>query len=493
MHKKSKLPSAPLTSSSGAVRLLAERQRRKACARAGGEGSSFSRAGRHGAIRNLPTGLALVVIASLHAAAEEAGFDRETWFAAAEARIAKHRQGELVLTLVDNDREPVAGTAVRIKQTRHAFPFGTAISGELILAAKPGDTYRERILENFNTVTIENAQKWPLWECPEWRARAEAAVDWARRHELLVRGHCMVWQTTQFGKPMPRHEWLEVLAAEAGEPADLARVERRIRDHIADIGGHYRGRVAHWDVTNEITEHHKALAVLTPGEDPLTSSKIAHWYRLAHRAAPDAELLVNDYGILSGKKEAQKAGYEATIRSLVEDGAPLHGIGMQCHNWTWWTRRNPEQITTTLDRFARFGLPIWITEFDTPGKGWGEERAEREPKQAEYLREHLTACFAHPAVGGYVMWGFWDGKHWSDDAPLFREDWSEKPAYAVWRELVFDRWWSDETVTTDDAGVLRVRLFKGKHRLTLEHAGREWSFTVVVRDSEVRTRIRLKE
>lgn len=417
----------------------------------------------------------------------------EAWYAAAEERIRSHRTGELTLTLLDEDRKPIADTEVRIEQTRHAFSFGTALSGKEILATAPGDPYRQQLLANFNAVVLENSLKWPLWERHNWRERAAAAMEWATDHHLLVRGHCMVWQTTQFGSPMPKDVWPEVLAAEKGEPADLAYVETRIREHIAAIGAHYRGRVAHWDVTNEITEHHKALAVLTPGEDSLTSSKIAHWYRLAHAADPDARLFVNDYGILTGKKDTQRDGYARTIRSLLEADAPLHGIGMQCHNWSWWARRDGNELTAILDRFGAFGLPIWITEFDTPGKGWGDTREEREPRQADYLREHLTACFAHPAVGGYLIWGFWDGRHWADDAPLFREDWSEKPAYDVWRELVFDRWWSDETTSTDAEGILRIRLFKGDHRVTLTHGEREWTFAISVREPAVAYRMRLKE
>jgi len=30
-----------------------------------------------------------------------------------------------------------------------------------------------------------------------------------------------------------------------------------------------------------------------------------------------------------------------------------------------------------------------------------------------------------------VIWGYWDGSHWLDNAPFYREDWSEKPSLAV--------------------------------------------------------------
>ena len=27
--------------------------------------------------------------------------------------------------------------------------------------------------------------------------------------------------------------------------------------------------------------------------------------------------------------------------------------------------------------------------------------------------------FSHPATNGFLMWGFWDGAHWKDNAPYF--------------------------------------------------------------------------
>jgi endo-1,4-beta-xylanase len=418
--------------------------------------------------------------------------DSDTWYADADRRIAEHRMGELVVTFVDEDRNPIANAEVHVQQRRHAFGFGTALSARHLAKTEADDPYRQHMRELFNCVVIENGQKWPLWERSDWRGITEEAVDWAFRQGLGVRGHVMVWQTTQFGKPMPKDVWSQVLAAQDGQPADLDHVRRRIDQHIRTIGHHFRDRVVHWDVTNEITDHHKALEVLTPDEPAHRSSLIADWYRLAHEVDPEAKLFVNDYHILVGDKKNFKNRYEETIESLVQAGAPLHGIGMQCHYYHKNLTRTPQQIHDTLDRFGRFGLPIWISEFDTFGHGWGEG-AERDQAQADFFRQHLYACFAHPAVEGHVMWGFWDGSHWAKQAPLFAKDWSPKPGYEVYRELVLGRWWTDETATTDEQGVLRLPVFKGQHSVSLTHQGKRYELPVTVLEDEAHHRLRIKD
>jgi len=77
--------------------------------------------------------------------------------------------------------------------------------------------------------------------------------------------------------------------------------------------------------------------------------------------------------------------------------------------------------------------------------------------------------FSHPAVESFIMWGFWDGAHWRDDAPLFREDWTLKPSGKVFLDLVFNRWWTDTTGVTGPDGSWTVRGFLGDYEVTVRH------------------------
>jgi hypothetical protein len=122
-----------------------------------------------------------------------------------------------------------------------------------------------------------------------------------------------------------------------------------------------------------------------------------------------------------------------------------------------------------LDLFAGQGVTLEITEFDVD--------VEEEEIQAEYTRDFLTACFSHPAVKSFVIWGFWEGSHWLPRGAMYRRDWSLKPNGQAYRDLVFGQWWTDVNGDTDTNGVYSTRGFKGTYRLTVAHGG-----TTVERD-----------
>jgi GH35 family endo-1,4-beta-xylanase len=220
-----------------------------------------------------------------------------------------------------------------------------------------------------------------------------------------------------------------------------------------------------WDVLNEHYSEHILTPILNPDAPLEEAPHLLDWFQAARAADPEARLFVNDYGILVGEKEKHKRSYERLIEYLLKNDAPLGGIGMQAHYLNAFHRRSPGQLMHTLDRFARFGIPLQITEFDMWGVGWGQTPEEVEQAQAGFMRQFYTVCFSHPAVNGITMWGFWDGQHWQDNAPLFREDWSPKPGYEVYHDLVFNQWWTTEEGETDEDGLFTFRGFYGEYGL----------------------------
>jgi endo-1,4-beta-xylanase len=107
--------------------------------------------------------------------------------------------------------------------------------------------------------------------------------------------------------------------------------------------------------------------------------------------------------------------------------------------------------------FSEFNLPIQITEFDFETK---DERL-----QAEFTRDFLTLCFSHPRIDAFLMWGFWEGRHWRPGGAMLRKDWSEKPAWRVWRELVHGRWKTEATGATGADGTYQLRAFRGEYEI----------------------------
>jgi endo-1,4-beta-xylanase len=365
------------------------------------------------------------------------------WRAEADQRIETFRKGDLALRVLDAAGKPVAGSPVHVRMIRHAFPFGTAAVGARIMGTKPEDeVYRTHLSELFNAVVLENDLKWGPVEQPERRVQTLAALRWLQERKFLVRGHVMVWPSW---RNQPKY-----LKDLAGDPTAL---RKRILDHIDDVTGITSGLVAHWDVINEPYDNHDITDVC--GREEMVA-----WFRRARERLPvDCRLFLNDYGIVAAggaTDTPHQKHYLDTIRFLQEQGAPLEGLGVQSH---FGSQPTPPLIAIRiLDSLAAAKLPIVITEFDI--------NTQDEDYQAAYTRDYLTLCFAHPAVAGFLMWGFWEGAHWLPQAAMLRKDWSARPNLAVWRELVQQRWWTDATVTTDADGRASLRGFKGDYEIT---------------------------
>lgn len=359
------------------------------------------------------------------------------WRKAAEARIDKVRKADLTVQVTDAAGRAVANADVRVRMTRHAFPFGSAVVADTLVSEAPdAQRYRDEVARLFNRVVFENDMKWGPWE--RNRDRTMRALDWLRSKNIEVRGHNLVWPGAGY---TPR----EVMQLKN----DPAAMRKRIDDHIADEAGALRGKVVEWDVLNEPYTN-RAI------QDVLGNDEMIRWFKLARAADPDAVLLLNDYPILTGQPDAHFDGFEKIVRFLKDGGAPIGGVGIQGHYGA--TLPPPTQILAGLDRLAKIGLSVAITEFDVD--------TTDEQLQADYLRDHTIACFSHPAVSEVIMWGFWEGRHWKPVAAPYRRDWSKKPAAQAWEDLIFKQWWTDATIKTGADGRATIRGFQGDYEIT---------------------------
>jgi endo-1,4-beta-xylanase len=365
------------------------------------------------------------------------------WRTAALERIEQIRKGDLIVRVTGNDGRPMTGIAVSVEMKRHAFGFGSAVAARLIAGPESEDSrrYRETILQFYNRVVFENDLKWPQWENPANRELTLQAARRLREHGIDIRGHCLVWPS-----------WRYVPKDVKGLQNDPPALRKRVNDHILDEAGAMRGLLSEWDVINEPHSNRDLMDVL--GDEAMVE-----WFKLARQADPHAKLYINDYNILAGggARRGRQDDYEKTIRFLLEQGAPLDGIGMQGHFGQ--TLTPPAELIQTLDRFAAFGKEIQVTEHDI--------NITDERLQADYTRDFMIAVFSHPSVTGILTWGFWEGRHWRPNGAYFRRDWSVKPAGEVWKELVFTDWWTRASGSTSNNGEYRVRGFHGDYEITI--------------------------
>lgn len=182
-----------------------------------------------------------------------------------------------------------------------------------------------------------------------------------------------------------------------------------------------------------------------------------------HQADPNCRLFLNDFGILDGgAHNVHRDAYYGTIKYLLASGAPLGGIGIQSHFGS--ELPGPADVVKVYDRFSEFGLPIESTELSLA--------LHDGDVQADYLRDYMIAAFAERKLEAIMLWGFWQKRHWRPDGGIFREDWSERPAAKVWKDLTQHQWSTDVSMKTDGSGEAGVRGFLGSYDVTVSVGGK---------------------
>lgn len=386
---------------------------------------------------------------------------------ATDQAITSNRTAELNVVVLDDAGDPIPDADVSVEMQTHDFHFGTAVNAaHLLQETGDGTPYRTHLLDHFNTAVLENNHKWKQWENSSDRELADSATQWLLEKGLTVRGHAAIWQYFDSGTvPADVREKFH-----SDDPDRSEYLHDRTMGHVWNIVHHYSGQIAGWDVLNEHLDHHRITEAIEPDHPPQEAPSLVGWFETAKEAAPASDFYYNDYDIITGG-EKRRRELETLITYLQKFDAPIDGIGMQGHFGSREEAVNPEALRALLDRFASFDVDVQITEYDTYGDGWTEQ------DEADHLETVLKTLYGHPAATGFLMWGFWDGKHWQDNAPLFREDWSKKPAYDVYTDLVFEEWWTDDSGVTDANGHYRTQAFLGDYEITATGSGRSKTVT----------------
>ena len=370
------------------------------------------------------------------------------------SQIEKYRKGKLIV-------RGKPGDMVIVEQLSHEFWFGCAISNGMVSGQWSDEDrrkYKEHFLRNFNSAVTENALKWASME-PEKGKVNYAVVDgilqWTEEHNIPLRGHNLFWGIEKFVQP-----WVKELTDD-----DLRRT---LQKRAETITARYKGRFAEYDLNNEMIHGNYYQDRLGAG----ITKQMAEW---AHNGDAGAKLWLNDYDILTGNKLAD---YMAHIRTLLKQGVPIAGIGAQGHLHAESFER--VALQTALDSLAVFNLPIRITEFNMPGqrsKYYREKiqtmTAEEEAAKARDLVDYYRICFAHPAVEGILMWGFWEGANWIPVSSLYKKDWTPTPAAKSYRDLIFNEWWTKSRGTVGKDSVVIIPAFYGKHQVTIDGVSKE--------------------
>lgn len=407
------------------------------------------------------------------------------WRADALARIERIRKGDLTVRVVKADGRPASGATVSAVQRRSAFGFGTMVTPDIFHGqplkpsrGNPGYNptpedfarYRQSIERYFNLVTPGAALVYNGWMGGRSPDEALNILRWARERGFQTRGHFLI-------QPDQRsNRWFTPLFRHADEP----EVYRRLEDFIRRAVPATRDLVDYWDGINH------AGRWIPESEETISVDFQARALRLAKELNPDIRLFVTENFILSGGDTdtgTRRALFEAKILALKERGAPIDGIAFQGH--FDYRLTSPPKLLELMDRFGRHAPLLQITEYDIA--------IADEDLAADYTRDLLIAAFSHPQMNAFQMWGFWDADHWKSNAPMFRRDWSLKPAGAVWIEWVTRRWRTNAEGTADEVGVFRLRGFHGDYEIQAEANGRRATATASLMSEKTEILVRLPE
>ncbi|CAN6317288.1 unnamed protein product [Urochloa humidicola] len=305
----------------------------------------------------------------------------------------KVRKRDVVVKLTGGDgTSPAAaaaamdGVEVRVRQVSNSFPLGACI----MRTNMDNEDYVDFFTKNFNWAVFGNELKWYWTEPQRGQVSYSDADDLLRLcsdHGMCVRGHCIFWEVESTVQ-----QWVKTLST-----SDLSAA---VTSRLNGLLTRYKGKFKHYDVNNEML--HGSFY-----QDKLGKDIRAAMFRTAGELDPDALLFVNDYNVESMCDiRATPEAYIEQIVGLQEQGAPVGGVGLQGHV------SNPvgPVIRSVLDRLAVLGLPIWFTEVDVS--------SANEHVRADDLEVMLREAYAHPAVEGVMLWGFWELFMSRDDAHL---------------------------------------------------------------------------
>jgi endo-1,4-beta-xylanase len=329
-------------------------------------------------------------------------------------------------------------STLRSAAATRGLDIGTAVTPQFF--AEP--PYKKIAGSQFSVIEPENAMKFePIHPRPDTDPQpydfsgADQIVAFAAEHGQKVRGHCLVWHSQ-----VPR--WI---TRGSLTPPQLSAA---LHKHIQTVLKHFARKVYAWDVVNEAFNDDGSMRPSVWYDKPgfgfagQGTHYIEQAFRWAHEADSHAKLFYNDY---SGELFNPKSNaIYAMLKDFKARGVPVDGIGFQSHLWVGFNNpQNLKAFKENLQRFARLGLIIHITEFDVPLKS---NSAAAFAEEGTLYRDVVRVARSVPAVKLIQTWGFTDKHSWISNpaagtgwALPWDADYNEKPAWHSMMEALEGR------------------------------------------------------
>ncbi len=307
--------------------------------------------------------------------------------------------------------------------------------------------YKNTLLAQQNSITIENAVKWQSVHPSENIfdfSGGDYIADFCKNNNKRLHGHCLIWYQAN-------PDWLN------NYNGDSLAWEHLFKTHIQSVVAHYRGKATSWDVVNEaFRDDDGSLRVQDkyPGDNfddgciwarHLGSDYIARAFEYAHEADPNALLFYNEYG-----QEWSDAKTNAIINMVTDfkaRGIPISGLGLQMHIDI---NTSNEGITKAIQKLAATGLQIYISELDISVNPANDQSVsfttDLQKKQADkyaFIVHQYKALVPSAQQYGITTWNVGDKDSWirtyimhKDWPLLFDDNYAKKTCYFSFRDAL---------------------------------------------------------
>ncbi len=286
-----------------------------------------------------------------------------------------------------------------------------------------------------------------------------------------MNGHPFVWGDRDDHHP----DWLPT------DPASLPEMERLIEKRIAEIAGHYKERIARYDVVNESSRDYgqkESHYGLMPEDYSFKAFQIADRY-----IPKSISLNINDFLL--------DEIYVNQVLDLIQRGCRIDVVGCQAHLF------NPalsEQIaqgesieTPNIlnDRFSlmdRTNRPLHLSEITITAP---EDSERGRAIQSVIARNLYRFWFSWPSMMGITWWNTVDGggvKGEPTKSGIFTRQMEPKPTFTALNRLINEEWKTNLAFQAEgNRFEKQIRGFKGRYQITwIDSAGNEQTKEMVI-------------
>ncbi|KAL6195342.1 hypothetical protein ACLB2K_030961 [Fragaria x ananassa] len=234
-------------------------------------------------------------------------FTEKEWKSHHDQSIEKNRKSNVRIQAVDAEGNPLRNATISIQQKAPSFPFGCAMNKNILA----NTAYQNWFTSRFGVTTFENEMKWYSTENSQGKedySVADAMLQFAKQHNIAVRGHNVFWDDPQY-----QLGWVTSL------------------DNINWL----------WLLSRAIL------------------------YNWATKADGETTLFMNEFNTIEESEDGDStpAKYLQKLRDIQAfpgNNNLKMAIGLESH----FRSPNIPYIRSSIDTLAAANLPIWITELD---------------------------------------------------------------------------------------------------------------------------------